>query len=138
MITNGADVFRDGLTQEQRDWLSARTTTVFTPANMAFGGSKIERDMVIRDEYTGRDALRWLELWSVKFLVNLSHFTAEMFFIGLDMSPSSHPKSLSSMECRQQYQKRLENILRIWYMTVASVTLILGHPVISYSRRTTQ
>jgi len=63
MVTNGADALKYGLTAEQREWLSTRRSISFTPKNQAFGGNLVNMPLIMKNEYTGHDCIRWLESW---------------------------------------------------------------------------
>lgn len=63
MIANGAAVLRHGLNSEQRDWLSERQSVSSTPQNQAFGGNVVKKPLVVHNEHTGHDVLRWVETW---------------------------------------------------------------------------
>ncbi|KIJ42544.1 hypothetical protein M422DRAFT_170957 [Sphaerobolus stellatus SS14] len=63
LITNTADLIRDGLTPSQRDWLSGKKYSVFTPANKVFGGELLKLPLIMRNKHTGHDVLRWHEPW---------------------------------------------------------------------------
>jgi Taurine catabolism dioxygenase TauD, TfdA family len=63
MIANGAEVLNSGLTPAQRDWLRERSSISFTPKNEAFGGNPFKMPLVIHNEHSGHDVIRWLESW---------------------------------------------------------------------------
>ncbi|KAF8579389.1 Clavaminate synthase-like protein [Ramaria rubella] len=63
LITNTADLICHGLTASQRDWLSGKKYSVFTPANKVFGGELLTLPIIMRNENTGHDVLRWHEPW---------------------------------------------------------------------------
>jgi alpha-ketoglutarate-dependent taurine dioxygenase len=63
MVTNGADVLNKGLNAAQREWLRGRRSISFTPKNQAFGGNLVNMPLIIHNDHTGHDVIRWLESW---------------------------------------------------------------------------
>lgn len=65
MITNAAAVLQHGITSEQRDWLAQHQSVTSTPHFQSFGGNAVKKPLVVQNENTGHDVLRWVENWCV-------------------------------------------------------------------------
>ncbi|KAK7445714.1 hypothetical protein VKT23_014709 [Stygiomarasmius scandens] len=63
LFSNTADILRNGVTSLQRDLLSSKTWTVYTPQNTVFGGDHFDLPLITRNEFTGNDVLRWHDPW---------------------------------------------------------------------------
>ncbi|KAH8804237.1 Pyoverdine/dityrosine biosynthesis protein-domain-containing protein [Flagelloscypha sp. PMI_526] len=63
LLTNTNHVLRFGLTTAERDWLESRTYSVFTPLNQVFGGDLLKLPIIMKNDETGHDVLRWHEHW---------------------------------------------------------------------------
>ncbi|KAF5363134.1 hypothetical protein D9758_008353 [Tetrapyrgos nigripes] len=63
ILTNTADILRYGVTPSQRQLLSSKTWTVYTPQNTVFGGDHFKLPLITQNELTGHDILRWHDPW---------------------------------------------------------------------------
>lgn len=63
LLTNTNDLMQLGLTEAQRKWLEDKTFSIFTPANKVFGGDHLKLPLVMKNDGTGHDVLRWHENW---------------------------------------------------------------------------
>ncbi|KAH8798042.1 Pyoverdine/dityrosine biosynthesis protein-domain-containing protein [Flagelloscypha sp. PMI_526] len=63
LLTNTDYVLRFGLTNAERDWLKNKTYSVFTPLNQVFGGDLLKLPIIMQNEETSHDIIRWHEDW---------------------------------------------------------------------------
>ncbi|KAF8886932.1 Pyoverdine/dityrosine biosynthesis protein-domain-containing protein [Infundibulicybe gibba] len=63
LLSNTADLLQHGISPAVREWLSKMTYSVYTPQNKVFGGDILKLPLVMRNEATGHDVLRWHEHW---------------------------------------------------------------------------
>ncbi|KAF8886930.1 Pyoverdine/dityrosine biosynthesis protein-domain-containing protein [Infundibulicybe gibba] len=63
LLTNTAELLKQSLTAQQREWLSKTTWSVYTPQNTVFGGDHLKLPLVMHNDATGHEILRWHESW---------------------------------------------------------------------------
>lgn len=63
LLTNTNNLLQHGLTTAERDWLEKRTYSVFTPLNQVFGGDILKLPIIMQNEETEHNVLRWHEAW---------------------------------------------------------------------------
>ncbi|KAF5318287.1 hypothetical protein D9758_018885 [Tetrapyrgos nigripes] len=63
ILTNTAEILRYGVTHLQKELLSSKNFTVFTPKNAVFGGDHLKLPLVMQNELTGHEVLRWNDPW---------------------------------------------------------------------------